>query len=154
VDFVFTSTGMQFYVDPQGANRVVMNLGGFVAALPAGMTISSEPPPASHTWSSSDLAGITACASFPEGPICIGEFYNQTAFMGVEFDVVGGSTHYGWVRLEVAPFFAGGSILDYAYESAPDQAIAAGAIPEPSTFLLTLFGLFVFSLQRRNGSRL
>jgi hypothetical protein len=36
----------------------------------------------------------------------------------------------------------------------PDQFLGAFPIPEPSTFLLTLLGLYVFGLRRRKGSRL
>jgi hypothetical protein len=36
----------------------------------------------------------------------------------------------------------------------PDQFLGAFPIPEPTTFLLTLFGLFVFGLRRRKESRL
>lgn len=58
---------------------------------------------------------------------------------GVQFQI-GGQTHYGWIRLHLGVGAETGlpnelTVRDWAYESIPDTAIAAGAIvPEPSTF--------------------
>ncbi len=46
-------------------------------------------------------------------------------YVGVHFDV-GGNTHYGWVRIQVAATGATIIIKDYAYNSVPGQAINAG----------------------------
>jgi hypothetical protein len=68
-------------------------------------------------------------------------------FAGIKLDI-GGSTHFGWVRLKtepvdlqtgsgVAPLT--GTIFDWAYESVPDTAIGAG-VPEPTSLALLAAG--------------
>jgi hypothetical protein len=47
-----------------------------------------------------------------------------------------GETYYGWLRLSVDPGFTGATIYDYAWQTAPDTPIMAGATggceaPEP-----------------------
>jgi hypothetical protein len=46
---------------------------------------------------------------------------------------------FGWIRIEVFPFtaFDQAIVRDWAYEDAPGESIAAGAIPEPDTDVLT-----------------
>ncbi|QNJ96956.1 T9SS type A sorting domain-containing protein [Constantimarinum furrinae] len=46
-------------------------------------------------------------------------------YLGLRFNI-GGDTHYGWVRLDVPADGSNFTIKDYAYESTPDMAIAAG----------------------------
>lgn len=63
----------------------------------------------------------------------------RTVIMGFRFDI-DGSTHYAWANIELALRDAYGSgsaaflrIQDWAYEDTADTAIAAGAIPEPTS---------------------
>ncbi|MEO5720789.1 MAG: PEP-CTERM sorting domain-containing protein [Chthoniobacterales bacterium] len=60
-----------------------------------------------------------------------------TAYVGFRFNAADG-THYGWIQLSVGP----GSIdfVSAAYQSTPNTAIAAGAIPEPGTLGLLALG--------------
>lgn len=60
--------------------------------------------------------------------------------MGVHFAAADGM-HYGWVRIDAPSFEAGGVILDWAYETRPDVAILASAVPEPHVGVLLLAGL-------------
>ena len=46
------------------------------------------------------------------------------ALLGLRFDIAG-ATHYGWARLRV-PSPTSFTLLDYAYNSVPDEAILAG----------------------------
>lgn len=74
-------------------------------------------------------AGAGSFRSF--GSLCAGVGYAGSQFcgtgegyIGVEFDV-SGSTHYGWVRVDVADS-SNFIVMDYAYESTPNIPIAAG----------------------------
>jgi hypothetical protein len=71
-------------------------------------------------------------------------------YLGVEFDF-GGQHHYGWVHMaDTLDNFSGAASLtikEWAYESLPDTAIAAGdtvgtgsPVPEPSSLALLAFG--------------
>ncbi len=65
------------------------------------------------------------------GSLCAGPGYLGSqfcgageAYLGIEFDI-SGNTHYGWVRVDVLDS-SNFIVMDYAYESTPNQAIAAG----------------------------
>lgn len=80
----------------------------------------------------SDSIGAGAAGTFRSfGSFCAGVGYAGSMFcgtgegyIGVEFNV-SGATHYGWVRCDVANS-SGYTVLDFAYESTADAAIAAG----------------------------
>jgi hypothetical protein len=79
-------------------------------------------------------------------------FDGFTAYAG--FDLVyDGADHYGWMRISdpYPPMFCGGEILDWAYETAPNTALLAGAVPEPGS--VVLFELGVVLLTWRVGFR-
>lgn len=60
-----------------------------------------------------------------------GNFQNTSGYVGVRFPVAGNPGHYyyGWVQYRgtTTNSTASGVIIDWAYEDAPDLAIAAGA---------------------------
>lgn len=68
-------------------------------------------------------------------------------YLGVRFEI-DGADHFGWVELSVrVGAYLRGSIHAYGYETLPGTAIAAGAVPEPSTVaLLGLAGLIACRL--------
>lgn len=77
------------------------------------------------------------------------------AYMGAEFDI-DGQTHYGWLRIEIPdPLRGNGGIIhDMAYNTIPGQAILAGQVPEPSTWVLLIGGgalIWWRHQQRRTG---
>lgn len=86
-----------------------------------------------------DFYGLAICVSTG----CGGNFLGQHAYMGVEFQRAG-STHYGWVLLNVAPDYPAGQIEAWAWETRPGEAILAGAVPEPSTWALLVAGGVLF----------
>lgn len=57
----------------------------------------------------------------------------QTGYLGFQLDD-GGNLHYGYMRLQMGNAGAGGTILDWSYESTPDLGITV--VPEPSQFAL------------------
>jgi hypothetical protein len=69
-----------------------------------------------------------------------------TGYLAFRWQQQDGS-HYGWARLTVEPVIdpaSGGMVptptcIDWAYESRPEFSIAAGEVPEPSTW--ALFGM-------------
>ena len=60
--------------------------------------------------------------------------------------------YYGWIRLSTGQSPDGSfvaTLIDWAYETTPEQAILAGAVPEPSSLSLLLAGGAVFAAARR-----
>jgi len=55
----------------------------------------------------------------------VGNFRGAEGFLGVSFDI-GGSTHYGWIRLETALDGTSTTIKDYAYDATAGTTILAG----------------------------
>lgn len=65
-------------------------------------------------------------------PLSGGEFLGTEGYLGARFDI-SGSTHYGWVRVEMSADGKTLTIKDYAYEASPGVAIAAGDLGGGST---------------------
>ena len=155
-DFVFESVhASQFWIMPEAGNEAIVNGSGDLAPLTNGFDISlSLSPP--YSWSSNSVIGISAFMTLPppDGETGIGEFFGQTAFMGLEFSS-SGSTHYAWVRLAHSDLGAGGYLVDLAYETTPDTGLATGAgvIQEPGTVCLLCLGLGVLAVQVRRRHR-
>lgn len=87
-----------------------------------------------------------------------GFFVQNVGYLGVSFEV-DGATHYGWIKLshdETRPkpenqFLY---INGWAWETEADTPIIAGAIPEPSTGILTMAGsLALIQLARHRRRR-
>jgi hypothetical protein len=132
-------------------NNAVMSLrsldSAFTGPLAAGSVIGADPLPYEWTRHGSPSQGLpfgsvlTACVDIG----CVGLFTGvESAYAGLQFQL-DGQTHYGWVRLG-APLAGlnGGWIYEYAYDTRPDTAIVAGAVPEPSTWALLGLGGFLF----------
>jgi hypothetical protein len=67
-------------------------------------------------------------------------FYGGTGIAGVRFNI-GGQEHFAWIRLQVSATGDSLTIVDWAYEDAPDTPISAGAVPEPGSAGLVGLGL-------------
>jgi len=98
--------------------------------------------------------GLLGCVLFSQ-LICLGEFDtaeaqaggDPTDFVGVALDL-NGNTHYGYVEI-LSSGFNGGTVVGFAYETEPDTAILAGAIPEPSSLILIALGGTTLLRRRR-----
>ena len=74
--------------------------------------------------------------------VASGPFAGLDGYLGIRF-YIGSGLHYGWIRLDLDngyPSRATGFVTEWAYNSVPDQPIAAGVVPEPSTWALLSLG--------------
>jgi hypothetical protein len=94
----------------------------------------------------------------------VGQFYSenedQTGYLGLRLNGVGGNTHYGWLEVEVASATSATplalTLKTVAYEDVADQPIMIGsgvslAVPEVSNFALMAGGVasLLILLRRR-----
>ena len=92
-------------------------------------------------------------SAFTSGDLLIeqGPFFRRTAYAGFSFEGEEG-THYGYALIRDNDAAASITVLNWAYESEPGVAIVAGAIPEPSTFVLCLLSVIPVFRRRRPSS--
>jgi hypothetical protein len=58
---------------------------------------------------------------------------NGDGYLGVEFEAGGGTTHYAWVRIDVAADASSMTVKDYAFQATPDTPIEAGQMMSTSS---------------------
>lgn len=99
-----------------------------VAKLAEGETINST----TGTFGSDSRSNYTISAeSTSYYPF---SYSSGIGYIGLKFLDSGGELHYGWVGLNFSSeHSATPTIVSWAYESTPNTAIAAGAVPEPAT---------------------
>ena len=169
MDFRFVSAtpfSGGFYLEPKNQNRILgypsdaMASAYKVRRLGSGNDISAAAAP-SLEWVGykpqplSSVTGPYLLSSFGIGdsggefaPVGLGQ--PPEGYVGIRFFAADG-LHYGWIRVR-GGYFNDGTILDYAYNSVPGQTIAAGAVPEPSTWALMGLGLAALCLLRKRSS--
>ena len=122
---------------------VIPNQKGFAKVLSYGASIGSAAQFASLSHRREVPLVSLFCFYQECGPVK-GSWYNvQDKYLGVRFEI-NGQIHYGWVRLSVKRIssimrfhqhYLKVSVKDYAYESTPGKAIAAGDVgPKESSF--------------------
>jgi hypothetical protein len=162
-DFAIISTsGFSAEIAPLGSNSIVAipepspDLGYFAAALSNGTTVDSSLTPVLNAeWynRTTDEFGsvvIGSQAGIDNQLVVLGYFAGlPSAYVG--FDLVDdGLNYYGWIQLSNPLNIIAGQAVDWAYESAPNTPIIAGAVPEPSTLaFLSLGGLLILASRRR-----
>lgn len=157
-DFIFRSGSDGFAVFPQAGSAVLAvqsglsDLNTFALPLAAGQEISSLTPVAAF-WDTDGVNGSVLTSARDAG--AIGLFTGQIAYLGVQFTRAE-QVHYGWLHLDVS--YVGlnaGNLLALGWEDRPGFSIAAGAVPEPSTWVLMVSGgglLFLYARrQKRTG---
>jgi hypothetical protein len=123
-------------VRSEGVNRLLIrpspppNVGGPISPLPASSPIGSSSESDALQWYAGTELSLFQTLVHCVDSGCSGAFLGQHAYMGVEFERAG-STHYGWVLLNVAPDYPAGQIEAWAWEARPNTPIRAGAKPVP-----------------------
>lgn len=77
---------------------------------------------------------------------------NIEGYIGLRLDDGGGNFRYGWAELVVTntdDFSAELTLREFAVNSTPNESIAAGAIPEPSSVALLVLGAGGLAARRR-----
>lgn len=153
---------LRAYIENDETDQIlVASSNGRDDALPYGTLISSTPD-SSFEWKSRINASGNVDGwhlNPPEPNTGWNGLLGETGetYLGIAFDIEG-STHYGWVHVTLGEINPEYGVEDpitasWAYESTPDTGITAGAIPEPSTGILTLVGsislLFLARSRRR-----
>jgi len=81
-----------------------------------------------------------------------GEFRNTTGYAGMRL-TDGANVYYGWIQVSVTNYNNSritGTLIDWAYDNTPGQAIQTAAVPEPSTAGLLFGAAAVYCLVRRS----
>ena len=145
---IFTNTSVEVIAIP----ATPPNLGGYIDPLGDGAIIGAGSPSGGFTWFSGSAA-FYSCALLNSSVVCLGLWGNGVDHLGFRIEEDDGF-HYGYVTVDT-PFLGihGGFIQGFGYESTPDAAIQAGAVPEPSSTMLVLAGitLGVFRRRRQNN---
>lgn len=152
-DFNFNKRStFQLTLEPlTGGQMIVSTDGGRVMPLSAGDIIGESLSLETAVWAG--RSSISACAAFPDGVQCLGDFFGVDGYIGIQFPIEGES-HFGWIRFDHFAFSPGGSIIEWAYNDTPGESILAGQIPEPSISTLMMGGLMlVFGRRWRNSQR-
>ncbi|NNF58980.1 MAG: T9SS type A sorting domain-containing protein, partial [Rhodothermaceae bacterium] len=114
-------------VDNLGTGTAFVGYAGPYFNYPSALDVGAEIGPAAN-FPADDFTvlGSTYGPYGPYGPWAAG---GQTdKYLGVQFMAGGGTTHYAWVRLDVAPNSASITVKDFAFEATPDTPIDAGAM--------------------------
>lgn len=88
--------------------------------------------------------GTLAYYSAPLDPTPGGIFFNENAYMGVQF-TMNGNTHYGWIRVEY-PSTATWKAVAWGYETTPNTA---AVVPAPGVAVAGVAGLALGFRRRR-----
>jgi hypothetical protein len=155
-DFTFRNNDIRMFFEPRVGNAGLSILGDNYDPITAGIPIGPdivEP----YSWRNDErlLVGYIIYGS-PEPTERVGPFYDTDAFLGASFQVAD-ETHYGWIHLVhdnegVEPLSL--TIQDWAWETQADTPIIVGAIPEPSSGILTMVGtLSLLQLARSRRRR-
>jgi len=172
-DFTFnltvnTLSGISYVysIEPSNGQIVVEKIsdtlrdGGYPLAygteISASLNVSGPVP---VVWDASETTLFVYSFPSDSSGVFYGGWFSDKnpGYLGISFDVEG-STHYGWIefshdRTRPDPLNNSLMIHGWAYESTPDTPIIAGAIPEPSTGILTLVGSLGLLLVARSRRR-
>jgi hypothetical protein len=159
-DFVFGASTAFVGARSEGDNQYLiwpsggLNIGGDIEPLSEDYEIG--PDSGDDSWiewfgHETDFANLIT-RIYSGGPVCVGRFVGQRAYMGVEFDI-NGAMHYGWIDLYVASHSAAAAIYGWGYDTDPGVSILAGAVavPEPSTTMLLIGGLLTIGCTLRRA---
>ena len=127
------------------------------------LILGSTIPPVSGAGGRWDSGSISALGgrygptlgsiSSRAGGRVVGPFAGIEGYLGFRLTQADGD-HYGWMRLDMIRGYGGQvvNVSDWAYNTMPGQTLAAGAVPEPSTWALLGLGLAALCLLRKRSS--
>ena len=155
-DIGFRNVSDELDAVPTGNNQVSATakpppeVGGPAVPIPFGAQVNSSTP-----WQGRYSAPFVSdsgplLASNRGSLVAYGPFAGLDGYLGIRF-YIGANLHYGWIRLNLNngyPAQAIGFITEWAYNSVPGQSIAAGAVPEPSTWALLIAGGVLVCLRK------
>lgn len=149
LDIYFRRFAGEFQAIPNSNNQVSgtpatpPDLGGYGLPIILGGSISVDTPwlgnfPVSQI---NDVFGPILSAQRGQ-LVATGPFAGLDGYLGVRFHI-GTDLHYGWIRVNSNlgfPNQALGYITEWAYNSVPNEPLAAGVVPEPSALALLALG--------------
>jgi len=145
---VFGSTTWSFFSPTstgQSAPTVPVTSRGYVSATTTGGVVGLS--------LGTLIDGSSIFNTGTPAPMIIGfRFRNEGADLASAAD---DTVHFGWLRVQLTPG-APGTLIDYAYESTPLVAIAAGVttvVPEPAAWMSMALGLVGLAGLRRVNRR-
>lgn len=126
-----------------GANYDPEETTDYYLNLAEGELIDAPGPFLESAWGSQFHVGIEP-GKFIEG---------ESGLFGFQFqEEAGGDIFYGWLRF--TPDNSGsGTLVDWAFNDTPGEAIQAGVVPEPSGTALLSLALGTLALRRRRKSQ-
>jgi hypothetical protein len=123
---------------PQGTNEVVLDSGGFAAALKSGDPISSLDTLGNASKVMASYKFKLNVLQSSSGPWRGAD----DKFLGLYFEIPGSDFHFGWARVNMkGDKSAEATLVDWAYETSANTPIIAGAVPEPSSLSLGFLAL-------------
>lgn len=130
VDFNFNKrSDFQLTLEPLTGGLIIITTAG-ERVTPLNPEVKIGPIPGQQGTEWAGRSSLSACAAFPNGPVCLGEFFGLDAYIGIQFPI-NGHIHYGWIRFRHFEINPGGWIIEWAYESTPSLPIYAGIKPVP-----------------------
>lgn len=159
-DFIIRDGDAELIFDPEDGNLAIATptFGPYYRYIrfDDGVLISSDLSNLSYEWwdgQASVIAGASFSGVFGYG----GPFAYTNGYFGISFNIAG-STHYGWIHISndpswSDPFDRDLLIHDWAWETEADTPIVTGAIPEPSSGVLVVFGALSLWQFRRSHRR-
>lgn len=146
-------------VDGQIVGRKLSDVltGGGVPLAP-GTTIDADLDDPNNAWVSTETFLFGHGATSQGVPDYGGYFIDGNGYLGISFNIEG-TAHYGWVQMShdrdrPSPSNQYLYIHGWAWETEADTPIIAGAIPEPSSGILTMVGtLSLLQLARSRRRR-
>jgi len=156
-DFRISSDGSHLAIFATGNGEIYSlrspppDLGGYAARLPAGQSISSLTPVPYEWMETINVFGqpIGATLLYSNTAGQLGFWGGQFGYLGVRIQN-NGDWLYGWIRggcpLSIVPE---GIFYEAALNLTPNAGIFAGAVPEPSSWVLLSAGAILFWLLGR-----
>ncbi|WP_157811584.1 T9SS type A sorting domain-containing protein [Lacinutrix sp. Bg11-31] len=123
-DFNINHNGSNLFITPLTASNDVLGSGGATYAYPFALTNGTAISSGATAWFNNGFAGGFQSLNYSSGSI--GNWDNTTdGYLGLRFNI-SGSTHYGWVRLDVDGTGNVWTVKDLAYSDTANTALNAG----------------------------